>query len=105
MHFPCVYIFEPSLPSVTCVWIGAEWPEREVYDMFGVRFEGPRTGQSGDFVMNDAGDFSPLLQGAICHSAHQACTTGAISQLQATICDGCAHPARALQVIRVDFIR
>jgi NADH-quinone oxidoreductase subunit C len=28
------------LPSVTGVYRGAEWPEREVYDMFGVRFDG-----------------------------------------------------------------
>ena len=31
---------EPSVPSLCGVWQGAEWPEREVYDMFGVRFEG-----------------------------------------------------------------
>jgi NADH-quinone oxidoreductase subunit C len=28
------------VPSVSGVWRGANWPEREVYDMFGVRFEG-----------------------------------------------------------------
>ncbi len=28
------------LPSVTDLWPGAEWPEREVFDMFGVRFDG-----------------------------------------------------------------
>jgi NADH-quinone oxidoreductase subunit C len=28
------------VPSVTSVWRGAEWPEREVYDMFGIRFAG-----------------------------------------------------------------
>src|SRR5690606_18540606 len=27
------------LPSVCDLWPGAEWPEREVYDMFGIRFE------------------------------------------------------------------
>ncbi|MHC4416254.1 MAG: NADH-quinone oxidoreductase subunit C [Planctomycetota bacterium] len=27
-----------ELPSVTDIWPGAEWPEREVYDMFGIRF-------------------------------------------------------------------
>jgi len=30
----------PTLPSVTGIWPGAEWMEREVYDMFGVVFEG-----------------------------------------------------------------
>ncbi len=27
-----------ELDSVTDIWLGAEWPEREVYDMFGIRF-------------------------------------------------------------------
>jgi NADH-quinone oxidoreductase subunit C len=31
---------DPVVPSVTGVWKGAEWPEREVFDMFGVRFDG-----------------------------------------------------------------
>lgn len=31
---------EPAVPSVTCVWKGADWTEREVYDMFGIRFTG-----------------------------------------------------------------
>lgn len=29
-----------TLPSVTSVWKGADWAEREAYDMFGIRFEG-----------------------------------------------------------------
>ena len=37
-----VFVDENDLhcPSVTGVWIGAEWPERETYDMFGVIFDG-----------------------------------------------------------------
>jgi len=31
---------EPSLPSVTPLWMGADWMEREVYDLFGVNFPG-----------------------------------------------------------------
>jgi NADH-quinone oxidoreductase subunit C len=29
-----------ACPSVTHIWTGANWMEREVYDMFGIRFEG-----------------------------------------------------------------
>ena len=31
---------EPTVPSVTGVWAGADWAEREVYDFFGVIFSG-----------------------------------------------------------------
>ncbi|MBX3396984.1 MAG: NADH-quinone oxidoreductase subunit C [Phycisphaerae bacterium] len=37
-----VFLNEPALalPSVTPIWPGANWMEREVYDMFGIVFEG-----------------------------------------------------------------
>ncbi|MGM0578012.1 MAG: NADH-quinone oxidoreductase subunit C [Myxococcota bacterium] len=31
---------DPTVPSVTCVWKGVDWFEREAYDMFGIIFEG-----------------------------------------------------------------
>jgi NADH (or F420H2) dehydrogenase, subunit C len=31
---------DPALQSVVPLWSGANWLEREVYDMYGVRFEG-----------------------------------------------------------------
>jgi NADH-quinone oxidoreductase subunit C len=29
---------DEELDTLTSVWLGANWPEREVYDLFGVRF-------------------------------------------------------------------
>ncbi len=31
---------DPVVESVTSVWPGANWHEREIFDLFGVRFEG-----------------------------------------------------------------
>lgn len=31
---------DAPVPSVTSVWRAADWPEREVWDLYGVRFEG-----------------------------------------------------------------
>ncbi len=31
---------QPEVPSVVGIWPGADWMEREVYDMFGIRFAG-----------------------------------------------------------------
>jgi NADH-quinone oxidoreductase subunit C len=31
---------DPHVPSVTGIWATAGWPEREVFDLFGIRFEG-----------------------------------------------------------------
>jgi NADH-quinone oxidoreductase subunit C len=33
---------DPRCPSITFLWKGAEWMEREAYDMFGITFEGNR---------------------------------------------------------------
>jgi NADH-quinone oxidoreductase subunit C len=31
---------DPRVPTVTPIWPGAEWPEREVWDLFGIEFIG-----------------------------------------------------------------
>lgn len=33
---------KPRIPSIEQVWRGADWLEREVYDMYGIRFKGHR---------------------------------------------------------------
>ncbi|PTX95784.1 NADH-quinone oxidoreductase subunit C [Opitutus sp. ER46] len=36
----CANDAEPTAPSVVALWAGANWHEREVYDMFGIKFTG-----------------------------------------------------------------
>jgi NADH-quinone oxidoreductase subunit C len=36
----CADDLNPSMPSATALWAGANWHEREAYDMFGIAFAG-----------------------------------------------------------------
>lgn len=36
----CASDVEPSMPTTTALWPGADWHERETWDLLGVRFEG-----------------------------------------------------------------
>lgn len=36
----CTNDAEPSVPSVASIWPGANWHERECFDMFGIKFAG-----------------------------------------------------------------
>jgi len=37
---PCSDADPPAIPSVASLWPGADWHEREAFDMFGITFEG-----------------------------------------------------------------
>ena len=39
LRTPCDSL-EPHVPSLVNVWVGANWCERETYDMFGIVFDG-----------------------------------------------------------------
>src|SRR3954463_3313992 len=36
----CASDAEPSIPSAVSLWPGADWHERECFDMFGIKFDG-----------------------------------------------------------------
>lgn len=36
----CASDAEPAIPTATGLWAGADWHERETYDMFGIKFSG-----------------------------------------------------------------
>ncbi len=38
LRTPCTEL-DPHVPSLVSVWEGADWPERETYDMFGIEFD------------------------------------------------------------------
>jgi NADH-quinone oxidoreductase subunit C len=39
LRTPCTEL-DPHVPSLVPIWEGANWPERETYDMFGIVFDG-----------------------------------------------------------------
>jgi len=74
---------KPSIPSVMSIWPNADWYEREVYDLFGVHFEGhprlfrimmPRSWE-GHPLRKDyparATEFDPVLLTALRQDAEQ----------------------------------
>lgn len=54
----CASDGEPAMPTATGLWAGADWHERETYDMFGIRFTGHPDLRR--ILMWDAYPFFPL---------------------------------------------
>jgi NADH dehydrogenase I D subunit len=50
----------PSLPTASDIWTGAEWAEREIWDMFGLRFDGHPDMRR--LLMPDSFEAHPLLK-------------------------------------------
>lgn len=51
---------DPSVPSVTDLWPGVEWYEREAYDMLGIRFQGHPDLRR--LLLEDEWELHPLLK-------------------------------------------
>jgi NADH-quinone oxidoreductase subunit C len=49
---------EPELPTISCVFPGANWHERETHDFFGLRFAGHPNMKP--FLLPEDADFHPL---------------------------------------------
>ena len=99
---------DPRLPSVTFLWNGAEWAEREAYDMFGLIFEGNRDLRRiymppdyqafplrKDFLMPDDASRSPGMGVRHMEQTRPAAENGAHAVLRSSPGTG-ALPAGAL---------
>jgi len=50
----------PELPTISGVFAGADWHERETHDFFGIRFQGHR--DLSPLLLPEDADFHPLLK-------------------------------------------
>ena len=51
---------KPEVPSVTDIWAGANWHERETHEFFGIKFEGHP--YLVPLLLPEDADFHPLLK-------------------------------------------
>ncbi len=51
---------QPNLPSITSIYAGANWHERETHDFFGIKFEGHP--HLVPLLLPEDADFHPLLK-------------------------------------------